>query len=80
MKLPVIQCLDATGKATCGACCMFVGRPPYPGFDRDRMGQPCTALDLTTKLCTIYERRPEVCRNVLVGGWSCQHMRRMVAR
>ena len=31
----------------------------------------CTALDRTTMRCTIYSRRPQVCRDYEMGGAEC---------
>lgn len=31
----------------------------------------CSALDLTTMLCRIYDRRPWVCREFQMGGHEC---------
>lgn len=31
----------------------------------------CSALDRYTKMCTIYENRPWVCREVQVGSYEC---------
>ena len=31
----------------------------------------CAALDRNTMLCTIYERRPDVCRDYAMGGSDC---------
>ena len=31
----------------------------------------CTALDRNTMLCTIYEQRPQVCRDYEMGGMEC---------
>lgn len=31
----------------------------------------CAALDRDTMLCTIYERRPEICRGFELGGNDC---------
>ena len=31
----------------------------------------CTALDRTTMRCTIYEQRPQVCRDYDMGGPEC---------
>ena len=31
----------------------------------------CAALDRNTMLCTIYERRPDVCREFAMGDSSC---------
>lgn len=75
MTLPVIQCLSDIGLGVCGACCMIVGRPPFPGYSRDRAGQPCTEFDTTTKLCRIYETRPEECRAFEPGSVQCRSAR-----
>ena len=32
----------------------------------------CVALDQATQLCTIYERRPQVCRDFLRGETLCR--------
>lgn len=32
----------------------------------------CMALDLATRLCTIYERRPQVCRQFERGSGLCR--------
>lgn len=34
----------------------------------------CMALDLTTQLCTIYERRPQVCRDFRRGEALCRNV------
>ena len=31
----------------------------------------CAALDRQTMLCTIYERRPSICRDFDLGGYDC---------
>ena len=31
----------------------------------------CSALDRNTLLCTIYERRPMICRDYQVGDFDC---------
>lgn len=31
----------------------------------------CTALDRNTLLCTIYEQRPQLCRDYEMGGLEC---------
>jgi Fe-S-cluster containining protein len=31
----------------------------------------CAALDRRTMLCTIYERRPTICRDFEMGGYDC---------
>jgi Fe-S-cluster containining protein len=35
----------------------------------------CIALDRETMLCTIYERRPTVCRDYAVGSYDCIEQR-----
>ncbi len=35
----------------------------------------CAALDRRTMLCTIYERRPTVCRDYQLGGSDCAEER-----
>lgn len=37
----------------------------------------CAALDRTTMLCTIYDRRPLVCRDFDAGGYDCIEQRRL---
>ncbi|MFT5236320.1 MAG: Fe-S-cluster containining protein, partial [Shewanella sp.] len=32
----------------------------------------CTALDRETKMCTIYENRPWVCREFEMGSYECE--------
>lgn len=32
----------------------------------------CVALDPVTRLCTIYERRPQICRDLARGGSLCR--------
>jgi Fe-S-cluster containining protein len=36
----------------------------------------CTALDRTTMRCTIYERRPLICRDFQTGDHDCLEQRR----
>jgi len=36
----------------------------------------CVALDRNTMLCTIYGRRPDVCREFAMGGNACVEERR----
>ncbi len=31
----------------------------------------CTALDRVTMRCTIYEQRPQICRDYAMGGIEC---------
>jgi uncharacterized protein len=78
---PVISC------ASCKAgCCrlevMLMGEDDIPPelTERDRWGGWvmarledgwCSALDRGTLLCTIYERRPMICREYQLGGFDC---------
>jgi Fe-S-cluster containining protein len=40
----------------------------------------CVALDPVTKLCTIYEQRPNVCREFGRGGELCVNVLERAAR
>lgn len=78
---PVVSC------ATCKACCcrlevMLMGEDDIPRelTEQDRWGGWvmarladgwCAALDRDTMLCTIYERRPMICRDYQVGDSDC---------
>ena len=44
----------------CGICCYE--KRWTPGGYVTRMDAPCRYLDVTTKLCTVYENRFRVCR------------------
>ncbi|MHB1216241.1 MAG: YkgJ family cysteine cluster protein [Thiobacillus sp.] len=73
--------------ATCEACCcrlevMLMGEDDVParltvqdqwgGWVMRRLGDGwCAALDRNTLRCTIYERRPNVCREYAVGDYEC---------
>lgn len=35
----------------------------------------CAALDRTTKMCTIYEKRPLICREFEMGSFDCKAQR-----
>jgi len=37
----------------------------------------CAALDRATFRCTIYDRRPQLCRSYLMGGSDCIDERRL---
>lgn len=37
----------------------------------------CTALDRHTMRCTIYAKRPQVCRDYEMGGSECREERRL---
>jgi Fe-S-cluster containining protein len=40
----------------------------------------CAALDRQTMLCTIYERRPLICREFEVGDSDCLNERRQLRK
>ena len=40
----------------------------------------CVALDAVTKLCTIYENRPQVCRDFERGSGLCRDVLTRAAR
>lgn len=45
----------------CGACCRHVNLSELTEY-LDRGDGICCHYDLDSKLCSIYERRPEICR------------------
>lgn len=73
--------------STCAArCCslevMLMGEDDIPAHltETDAWGGTamarledgsCAALDRKTMLCTIYERRPAICRDFELGGYDC---------
>jgi len=73
--------------ATCQACCcrlevMLMGDDdvPHKLTEQDRWGGWimtrfkdgwCAALDRSTMLCTIYERRPMICHDYQMGDSEC---------
>ena len=73
--------------ANCQACCcrlevLLMGDDDIPlrltvedrwgGWVMRRLGDGwCAALDRNTMSCTIYERRPGVCRGYPMGGSDC---------
>jgi Fe-S-cluster containining protein len=73
--------------ASCTACCcrlevLLMGEDDVPAryTELDEWGGTvmarlddgwCAALDRATMLCTIYERRPGVCREFEMGGSDC---------
>ena len=72
---------------TCAACCcqlevLLIGDTGVPerlvaidrwgGSTMRRLADGwCAALDRGTMLCTIYDRRPGVCRDFEMGGEDC---------
>ena len=77
--------------STCEACCcklevILMGDDEIPRHltREDQWGGEvmrrlddgwCIALNRDTQLCTIYERRPGVCREYLMGGIECAEER-----
>lgn len=45
----------------CGACCMNVDKSVHTKF-LDRGDGICSEYDTNTKLCKIYDKRPDICR------------------
>jgi len=82
---PIVTC------ASCKACCcqlevMLMGddEPPSKFTTQDQWGGWvmhrlddgwCAALDRATMLCTIYERRPFICREYQAGDSDCLSQR-----
>jgi uncharacterized protein len=78
---PTVTC------ATCAACCCrlevllmgdddvpkrFTAEDPWGGWVMRRRDDGwCAALDRNTMLCTIYERRPGICRDYQMGDSDC---------
>ena len=69
----------------CGACCMYVGVPPFSeeelrGLDMKTLGEirfnddrewcPCIWLD-GNKKCSRYDERPKTCRDFERGSSAC---------
>ena len=85
---------DLPGCAGCGKCCHLVVELD-PLIDRvpeelvvehdgvrcmDQRGNgACVALDGASQLCTIYESRPQVCRDFQRGGALCGRVVRWLA-
>ena len=77
--------------ANCSACCcrmpvLVICDPLVPerfvlddasGLSFMAKGEDgwCVALDRNTMLCTIYEQRPQICRDFAMGGDECQQAR-----
>ena len=78
---PAITC------ANCEACCCrlevllmgdddvpprFTAEDEWGGMVMRRLDDGwCAALDRNTMLCTIYERRPDICREFAMGDSAC---------
>lgn len=85
---PVISC------TTCKACCCrlevmlmgdddvpahFTVEDPWGGWVMRRLDDDwCAALDRNTMLCTIYARRPTICRDFQMGDSDCVEERSRV--
>lgn len=81
--------------ANCEACCcqlevLLMGDDDVPahlsqedrwgGWVMRRLGDGwCAALDRNTMRCTIYERRPFICREFAMGSSECIEERRLLA-
>ena len=79
----------------CAACCcrmpvLVLGDPQVPEryVREDESGLAfmaqgddgwCVALDRNTLRCTIYEWRPQICRDFAMGGLDCQDIRQQIA-
>lgn len=59
----------------------FTARDAWGGWVMRRLDDGwCAALDRNTHLCTIYERRPGICRDFEEGGDGCLEERRQFIR
>lgn len=81
--------------ASCRACCcrlevLLMGeddvpvsmtvQDPWGGWVMRRLDDGwCKALDRQTMLCTIYERRPGICRDFQAGDYDCLQERRQLS-
>lgn len=86
-KLDDVDAGPAVSCATCKACCcrlevMLMGEDDIPRrfttedqwggwVMRRRDDGWCAALDRNTMLCTIYQRRPGICREFEEGEYEC---------
>jgi len=87
--MPTAVLLDVPACAGCGKCChlvvelrplvddvpeeMVVEREGVRCMDQQGDGA-CVALDPNTRLCTIYERRPQTCREFRRGESLCRQV------
>lgn len=83
-SLPVIACTDEAGTPNCGACCQFIGAPPYmphelrrlPLAIRNRVLPEWSQVDrvgpcplLDGKGCSAhYEHKPLHCKHSMQPG------------
>ncbi len=55
----------------------LTGRDRWGGWVMRRLADGwCAALDRQTRLCTIYDRRPAICRDYQLGDHDCREQRR----
>ncbi|NSL55478.1 YkgJ family cysteine cluster protein [Uliginosibacterium sp. IMCC34675] len=89
--MPAMNATPEITCATCRACCcqlevILMGDDSVPRHltHEDEWGGEvmrrledgwCVALNRDTLLCTIYERRPDVCREYEMGGLACREER-----
>lgn len=75
----------------CGLCCLYATNVRVRNYDNvpeeltyedchgrrwmQMDGVACKALDKTTLRCSIYEQRPQECRDFEVGGVDCLNVR-----
>jgi Fe-S-cluster containining protein len=54
----------------------FIARDKWGGMSMARLEDGwCAALDRNTLLCTIYEKRPKICRELEMGEDECISIR-----
>ncbi len=83
VSLPDIEASCATCRASCcrlevmlitdtGVPEEYVAFDDWGGMTMARLSDGwCAALDVSTMLCTIYEKRPLICREYEMGGHEC---------
>jgi Fe-S-cluster containining protein len=91
MEIPITEGEPEISCAECAACCCrlevlivgddvperLVADNAWGGAVMHRLDDGwCAALDRQTLLCTIYGRRPGICRDFAAGGHDCQAVRR----
>lgn len=55
----------------------YIEFDPWGGMSMSRLDDGwCAALDRDTMLCTIYDKRPLICREFEMGGYECLAERR----
>ena len=57
----------------------YTEQDPWGGWIMRRLDDGlCAALDRDTMLCTIYERRPTICRDFQEGDYDCLEERKQL--